>query len=76
VVAFDPEGAPFDPAVLDPRALLAFGTERDGLTETLKNEADHVVALPMARGVSSLNLATSVAAALYAWRLAGRGGAP
>jgi TrmH family RNA methyltransferase len=31
---------------------------------------DAVVALPMRAGVSSLNLATAAAAALYAWRLA------
>jgi RNA methyltransferase, TrmH family len=75
VVAFDPEGDVFDPAALAPGALLAFGTERDGLTDDLKARAERVVALPMEPGVSSLNLATSVAAALYAWRLAGGGGA-
>ena len=75
VVAFDPEGEAFDPAALAPGALLAFGTERDGLSDELKARADRVVGLPMQPGVSSLNLATSVAAALYAWRLAGGGGA-
>ena len=75
LVAFDPEGEAFDPATLERDALLAFGTERDGLTGELKARADRVVALPMAPGVSSLNLATSVAAALYGWRLAGGGGA-
>lgn len=69
IVAFDPEGEPFDPRELPAAALLAFGTERDGLTDGLKHQADRVVALPMEPGVSSLNLATSVAAALYAWRL-------
>jgi RNA methyltransferase, TrmH family len=75
VIAFDPEGEPFDPTALGDDALLAFGTERDGLTDELKARAGQVVALPMQPGVSSLNLATSVAAALYAWRLAGGGGA-
>ena len=75
VVAFDPEGEAYTPAALPNDALLAFGTERDGLTDALKRNADRVVALPMQPGVSSLNLATSVAAALYAWRLAGGGGA-
>ena len=70
LVAFDPDGAPFEPSALSDDALLAFGTERDGLTDALKARADQVVALPMQPGVSSLNLATSVSAALYAWRLA------
>lgn len=69
LVAFDPQGAPFDPRELGVDALLAFGTEREGLTDALKERAERVVALPMEPGVSSLNLATSVAAALYAWRL-------
>jgi RNA methyltransferase, TrmH family len=69
LVAFDPGGAPFDPRRLQDDAVLAFGTERDGLSGALKDRADAVVALPMQPGVSSLNLATSVSAALYAWRL-------
>lgn len=70
LIAFDPEGARFDPRVLPTGAVLAFGTERDGLSDALKVRAESVVALPMEPGVSSLNLATSVSAALYAWRLA------
>ena len=49
--------------------MLVFGTERAGLSDAMKARADRVVALPMREGVSSLNLATSVAAVLYAWRL-------
>lgn len=75
LLAFDPDGEPFEPRSIGADALLAFGTERDGLTDALKERADQVVALPMEPGVSSLNLATSVSAALYAWRLAGGGGA-
>lgn len=71
LIAFDPYGEPFEPKSVAADALLAFGTERDGLTDALKARADAVVALPMQPGVSSLNLATSVSAALYAWRLAG-----
>jgi tRNA G18 (ribose-2'-O)-methylase SpoU len=52
-----------------PRALLAFGAERYGISESLLAQAHHRVAIPMRAGVSSLNLATSVAAILYAWRL-------
>src|SRR5919206_45240 len=47
---------------LPPRAVLAFGTERDGLSAELLARADARIALPMAPGVSSLNLATAVAA--------------
>ena len=47
------------------RAVLAFGTERDGLSAEVLSRADARVALPMAPGVSSLNLATAVAAVLF-----------
>jgi TrmH family RNA methyltransferase len=69
LLALDPGGDPLDPAELPPRAVLAFGTERYGLSRTLIARADGHVSIPMAPGVSSLNLATSVAAVLFAWRL-------
>jgi TrmH family RNA methyltransferase len=65
VIALDPEGTALAPGVLPPRALLAFGTERDGLSDELRRMADARVALPMRSGVSSLNLATAVSAVLY-----------
>lgn len=70
LVALDPEGDELRSGTDVPaRALLAFGTERDGLSDELLDAADLRIALPMEAGVSSLNLATSVAATLYAWRL-------
>ena len=48
------------------RAVLAFGTERDGLSDDLLARADPRLALPMSRGVSSLNLATAVSGVLFA----------
>jgi RNA methyltransferase, TrmH family len=66
LLALDPEGEEIDPAVLPARAVLAFGTERHGLSDDLLAAADGRIALPMREGVSSLNLATSVAAVLYA----------
>ena len=51
--------------MLAPRSVLAFGTERDGLSDQLLAMADARVALPMRPGVSSLNLATAVSAVLY-----------
>jgi TrmH family RNA methyltransferase len=50
--------------------VLAFGTERHGLSGELLDRADGRVAIPMREGVSSLNLATSVAVVLFAQRLA------
>jgi RNA methyltransferase, TrmH family len=72
LLAVDPAGEPLEPAELPPRALLAFGTERDGLSDELGARADAHVSIPMRAGVSSLNLATSVAAVLFAWRLSAR----
>lgn len=65
LVAFDPAGEPLARTTLDPRVVLAFGTERAGASDDLLERADRVVAIPMRPGVSSLNLATSVAVALY-----------
>lgn len=50
-------------------AVLVVGSERAGVGAELRGRADAVVRLPMRRGVSSLNLATAAAAALYIWRL-------
>jgi len=69
VLALDPDGEPLVPGALEPRSVLAFGTERYGLSEQLSARADARISIPMRAGVSSLNLATSVAAVLFAWRL-------
>jgi RNA methyltransferase, TrmH family len=69
LVGLDPDGEELDAGALDPRAILAFGTERDGLSEGLSARADALVRIPMREGVSSLNLATAVAAVLFTWRL-------
>jgi TrmH family RNA methyltransferase len=71
LLAVDPDGEPLDPLALPPRAILAFGTERHGLSRELTARADGSVSIPMRPGVSSLNLATSVAATLFSWRLCG-----
>jgi RNA methyltransferase, TrmH family len=72
LLAVDPDGEPLDPLELPPRAILAFGTERYGLSPELSAHADGRISIPMRQGVSSLNLATSVAAVLFSWRLCGR----
>lgn len=68
VVAVDPDGCDLDPCALPDRAVLAFGTERHGLTPQILRRADSRVRIPMREGVSSLNLATSVAVVLYSRR--------
>jgi RNA methyltransferase, TrmH family len=69
LLALDPGGEPLDPGMLDARAILAFGTERHGLSGELLAAADARISIPMRAGVSSLNLATSVSAVLFAARL-------
>ncbi len=69
LLAIDPAGERLDPGRLPARAVLAFGTERHGLSDELLGRADRRLAIPMREGVSSLNLATTVAAVLFAWRL-------
>lgn len=68
LVAIDPGGEDLRPAELPPRAILAFGTERYGLSAGLLERADVRLGIPMREGVSSLNLATAVAAVLFAQR--------
>jgi TrmH family RNA methyltransferase len=69
LVAVHPDGEPLRPGVLPERAILAFGSERRGLSSELLAAADRRIAIPMRGGVSSLNLASAVAVILYAWRL-------
>ncbi len=45
-----------------------FGTERDGISKELLEASDEILKLPMREGVSSLNMASSVAATLYSIR--------
>lgn len=63
LVVLDADGDPS--ADLPADAVLVVGTERDGVGADLRARADLVLALPMRAGVSSLNLATATAAALY-----------
>lgn len=71
LLAIDPEGEELAPGLVPPRAVLAFGTERHGLSGGVLARAEARVAIPMREGVSSLNLATSVAIVLFAMKLAG-----
>jgi len=70
VFALDPEGDDIRGTKLPDDAVLAFGSERSGLSAELRARTDHLVALPMRPQVSSYNLATSVAMTLYHWSTA------
>jgi TrmH family RNA methyltransferase len=70
LIALHPDGEPLRPGAIPDGALLAFGSERRGLGHELLGRASRRLAIPMRAGVSSLNLASAVAVALYAWRLA------
>ena len=69
LLAIDPEGEELAPGGLPPRAVLAFGTERHGLSDEVFERAEARISIPMREGVSSLNLATSVAIVLFAMRM-------
>lgn len=69
LLAIDPEGEELAPERLPARAVLAFGTERHGLSGEVFERAEARVSIPMRAGVSSLNLATSVAIALFVMRM-------
>ncbi|MCX4915866.1 TrmH family RNA methyltransferase [Streptomyces sp. NBC_01281] len=74
VFALDPEGEDIRGSKIPDDAVLAFGSERSGLSAGLRARADNLVALPMRPQVSSYNLATSVAMTLFHW--SATGGAP
>jgi RNA methyltransferase, TrmH family len=68
ILALDTTGEPLAGRGLPADAVLLVGTERGGLSAGSLDRADGRVAIPMRAGVSSLNLATAVAIALYAGR--------
>lgn len=65
--ALDPEGEDIRGVAIPDDALLAFGSERYGISSELRGRADRLLAVPMRPRVSSFNLATTVAMALYHW---------
>jgi RNA methyltransferase, TrmH family len=70
LVVMDPAGTELHAGCIPPEPLLAFGTERYGVSRELLSKADARYRIPMRPGISSLNLATSVATVLFAARLA------
>ncbi|MFJ6670669.1 TrmH family RNA methyltransferase [Actinosynnema sp. NPDC091369] len=69
VIAFDADGQALRDVRIPDDAVLAFGSERHGLSAEVRARADLVVSLPMRPKVSSYNLTTSVAMGLYHWEL-------
>ena len=69
IIAIDPQGEPMPWMDVPPGAILAFGTERHGASPELLARASRRLSISMTPGVSSLNLATSVAVALYALKV-------
>ncbi|MFI6524889.1 TrmH family RNA methyltransferase [Streptomyces uncialis] len=65
--ALDAEGEDIRGLTLPDDAILAFGSERTGLSALVRERADQLVSLPMNPRVSSYNLATSVAMTLFHW---------
>ncbi|MEU9579616.1 TrmH family RNA methyltransferase [Streptomyces chilikensis] len=76
VFALDAEGEDIRGVRLPDDAVLAFGSERSGLTAELRARADRLLSLPMRPQVSSYNLATSVAMTLYHWSAQSPAGPP
>ena len=69
IVAIDPDGNDIASAAFPGQPILAFGTEREGLSGELKALATTSVKLPMREGVSSVNLSVAVGIVLYSQAL-------
>ncbi|MDH6134719.1 TrmH family RNA methyltransferase [Kitasatospora sp. MAA4] len=63
----DPEGEDIRSVTVPDDALLAFGSERHGVSPELRARATRLLAIPMRPQVSSFNLATSVGMGLFHW---------
>jgi TrmH family RNA methyltransferase len=69
LIAIDPDGDELTRSAIPSGAVLAFGSERSGLSSAMLAKASRRIRIPMQPGVSSLNLATAAAVVLYRWRL-------
>jgi len=66
LVSLDPAGDILNCGFgLSDKTCIIFGGERNGISEFAKSSSDYVFKIPMQENVSSMNLATSVSAALY-----------
>jgi TrmH family RNA methyltransferase len=71
LLGFDPAGDDLGTVPIRAGAVLAFGSERHGLSAPVRARCTRLVAIPIRPGVSSYNLATSVAIALHTWHSGG-----
>ncbi|HVT39966.1 MAG TPA: RNA methyltransferase [Gemmatimonadaceae bacterium] len=62
------DGTPIDAVVAPRRLALAVGNEGAGLSVAVLDAVERVIALPMAGGIESLNVAVAAGIALYALR--------
>jgi tRNA G18 (ribose-2'-O)-methylase SpoU len=72
LLALTPDGEPITPAglpAIGPKRALLVGSEQSGLGAAARAVADRRLAIPMAPGIDSLNVATATGIAL--WALAG-----
>ena len=69
LIAIHPDGDELSADLIPDRAILAFGEERTGLSDSVLQQTETHLRIPMTDGVSSLNLATAAAVVLYTWRL-------
>jgi TrmH family RNA methyltransferase len=65
--ALDPDGDDIRAITFPDGALIAFGSERHGISPAVRARATRLVAIPMQPQVSSFNLATSVGMGLFHW---------
>lgn len=66
VIGLDERGTcDYDEFDLTGNCVLVMGREGDGLHELVKRTCDHLLRIPMAGGVSSLNVSTAAAVVLY-----------
>jgi tRNA G18 (ribose-2'-O)-methylase SpoU len=68
LVALTPDGDVDVAAVAGPRVAIILGAEGDGVSATVRAKADALVAIPMAPGDHSLNVAVACAIALHQLR--------
>lgn len=68
-IIFDERGENLFETKLSRESIFIFGSERRGVSKKLKERADKIVSIPMQKGISSINLATSVGIALYTTKL-------
>lgn len=72
LLALDPEGDDIRSVRIPDNAVLAFGSERHGISPELRSRSDQLLSIPMRPHVSSFNLATSVAMTLFHWLSTGQ----